>query len=79
MSLRDDISTFIKDAFLESSDAVPARTDSLFQGQILDSLAMTILIAHIEENYQIRIDAMDIVYENFDTVEKIAAYIESRT
>lgn len=73
-----DLVEFISDTLLEDPGSRPSVSESLFKSQLLDSLALTMLIAHVEEQYAIKVKSMDIVYENFDTVENISNYIDTR-
>ena len=69
---------FIVETLLDDPDAAPAFGDSLFKSQLLDSLALTMLVAHVEESHQIKVKPMDIVYENFDSIENMSNYVGSR-
>ena len=47
----------------------------LFSAGIIDSVNLIELITYVEDHYQIRVPAEDVTLENWDSVEKILAYI----
>jgi acyl carrier protein len=73
----DVILEFIRDELLEDDVDVDEDT-SLFRDQLLDSMNLTSLIAFLEQTFAIKIKAMDIVYENLDTVRHMLAFIERK-
>lgn len=50
----------------------------LFSSGALDSVAMLSLIALVEESAGIEIHAEDVTLDNFDSVERIVRFAESR-
>jgi acyl carrier protein len=71
------ILTFIRQELLDEDAQVDVDT-SLFRRQLLDSMSLTSLIAFLEDEFQVRIGAMEIVYENLDTVNSMVAFIERK-
>ena len=51
---------------------------SLFEGGVIDSFGVMELVARLEEVFQIAVPDEDMVPRKFETLEKIAAYIENR-
>ncbi|TNC49138.1 acyl carrier protein [Rubellimicrobium rubrum] len=51
---------------------------ALFSTGVLDSVAMLNLIGFVEENAKIEVRASDVTLENFDTAQRIEAYVTSR-
>ena len=51
---------------------------SLFRDQLLDSMSLTSLITFLEDEFDIRVGPMDIVFENLDTVNHMVAFIERK-
>jgi acyl carrier protein len=76
MSDADTILEFIRD---EAVDAPPGLTidadTSLFKDQLLDSMSLTNLITFLEDEFGIRVGAMDVVFENLDTVNHMLVFI----
>lgn len=52
--------------------------DSLLELGIVDSVKMLDLIAFIEDTFQIKVDEEDLYPENFDSINAIVDYIESK-
>lgn len=77
MSDADVILEFIHDELLEDDVDVDEDT-SLFRDQLLDSMNLTSLIVFLEQTFAIKIKAMDIVFENLDTVRHMLAFIERK-
>ncbi len=55
-----------------------AGDESLFDSGVLDSFALTDLVAKLEEEYGIRIPDGDLNPRKFETLDKIAEYVEER-
>jgi len=78
MSDAEKILEFIRD---EAVDVPPERIDadtSLFRDQLLDSMSLTNLITFLEDEFGIKVGAMDVVFENLDTVNHMLAFIERK-
>jgi acyl carrier protein len=48
----------------------------LFSSQLLNSMNLVELIVFLEETFDVKVKPMDIVFENFDTINLMLAYIE---
>jgi len=57
----------------------PAPGDSLFESGLLDSFSLADLVSALDKEFLIRIPDADLVPRKFDSVERIEAYVESRT
>ncbi len=53
-------------------------TDSLWQEKILDSISIVELVVELETEFNVSIPFNEIVEENFETVERIIRYLNSR-
>jgi D-alanine--poly(phosphoribitol) ligase subunit 2 len=58
--------------------APPDPDESLFDNGFLDSFVLTDLVLELENNFGVRIPDSEMNPRRFETVEKIAALIESR-
>ena len=67
------LSYFVKDAGLELKD----DTSFLEEG-IIDSTGVMELVAFIEETFSIRLEDEEIIPDNFDSVNKLFNYINSK-
>jgi len=79
-TIRDAVKAFVIENFLfgDTSQAI-ADTDSLIENGIIDSTGVLELVAFIEDRYGITIADADIVPANLDSLERIAAFIASKT
>jgi len=77
MTDQEKILEFIRDEADLETDEVDEST-SLFRDQLLDSMNLTALITFLEETFLIRVKPMDVVFENFDTVNHMLAYVERK-
>jgi len=78
MSDADKILEFIRDEAVDvPPDSIDADT-SLFRDQLLDSMSLTNLITFLEDEFGIKVGAMDVVFENLDTVNHMLAFIERK-
>jgi acyl carrier protein len=79
MSDADTILEFIRDEAVDLPPGTQIDADtSLFRDQLLDSMTLTSLITFLEDEFSIKIGAMDIVFENLDTVHHMLAFIERK-
>ena len=78
MSDADKIIEFIVDVTDLPGDIDLNADTSLFRACLLDSIDLTELIVFIEETFNIKVRPMDIVFENFDTVNNMLSYIARR-
>jgi acyl carrier protein len=73
MRVQDRVRQFIKDTFLV--DEV-GDDDSFLANGIIDSLGVMQLVTFIESEYGVGVADTDLVPENFDSVARVAAYVE---
>jgi acyl carrier protein len=79
MTDAEKILEFLSEEADDLPDGVVIDADtSLFRDQLLDSMSLTSLISFLEETFAIKVGAMDIVFENLDTVNHMIAYIERK-
>lgn len=62
---------------LDPSAEIAADTDLLLGG-LVDSLGVVRIVGWIEDELGIEIDPLDVVLDNFGTVDAMVAYIERR-
>ena len=77
--LRQRIQRFILENYLFTSDpGALAPNDSLLGRGIVDSTGMLEIIMFIEEQLGVTVADAEMVPENLDSVERIAAFVESK-
>lgn len=63
---------------MSKKNASPSPDESLFDSGLLDSFALTDLVAELEKQFGIRIPDADLNPRKFDSVERIEEYLTSR-
>ncbi len=53
-------------------------TDNLIESGIIDSLGIQILVSYLEKNFSVSIADEDLVPDNFETIEAIWSFINSK-
>ncbi len=75
----EKIREFIIQELMHGDDGAGVEDDeSLLERGILDSLGLLNLLAFLEQEYQVVIEDQDIVPENFETINAIAALVARR-
>lgn len=79
-NLRASLRTFISSSTLPLSN-IPsfADNDSFLEKGILDSTGVLEVVGHIEKEYGIRVEADEIIPDNLDSIDQLAAFIEKKT
>jgi acyl carrier protein len=78
-NVKEEIRQFILTEFLPGEkpsnllDDTPLRTSG-----ILDSVATLRLVSFLEEHYGIQVEAHEAGVENFDRIDSIAAFVQSK-
>lgn len=73
--LKTAIRRFVVDTFLFGSDDGVADNASFLANGIIDSTGVMELVAHLEKTYGIKIQDAELVPENLDSVDAIAAFL----
>lgn len=83
MSAQDLIGSLSQFIMTEVATAAPASAPGpdtpLIDSGIVDSLGLFKVIAHIEDEFKIKIAPEEILIENFATLNAIAGFIQSKT
>ena len=74
----DEIRRYIVDTFLFGESGTLTNVDSLRQRGVMDSTGVLELIAFLEERYGLTVADAELVAENFDSIDKIAAFVARR-
>ena len=73
-TLTAQIQSFLVDEFLFGEGTVEP-SDDLFETGVVDSLGFLRVLAFMERSLGVQVSMSEIVMENFNTVEKVAAYV----
>lgn len=79
MSTTDNVRAFIIENFLFGDTSQDLGDDiSLIEADLVDSTGILELVAFVEETYHIPVGDADIVPANFDSIGRIAAFVDAR-
>ena len=76
--IKSKVGKFIAVELLKSPDREIKADESLISGGMIDSFSLVDLALFIEENFNVRIDDTELNADTFDTLNELAALIESR-
>lgn len=76
MALVDEIRSFVVESFYASTEL--GDDASLLDTGTMDSTGVLELIAFIEQRYGVEVGDREIVPDNFDTIRRVAAYVERK-
>ena len=74
-----EVKQFIVDKFLfgQGGDTL-AGSDSFLARGIIDSTGVLELVAFLEDRYKIQIDDLELLPENLDSIDRVAAFVETK-
>jgi acyl carrier protein len=71
-ALEKDIRRFLTDQFIFGrSDEL--LSDQSLLGTLIDSTGTLVLVTYLQEHFEITVDDEDVVHDNLDSIEKMAA------
>jgi acyl carrier protein len=73
----DAIRSIITDEILNDPEIEIEADQDMLLSEILNSLSVTLLIARLENSCTVEIPPEDVTLENFGTLRRIAAYIQT--
>jgi acyl carrier protein len=77
--LNTKIRDFILEKFPLARKQQLKNSDGLLETGILDSLGILDLVHYIEQEFSIMVSDDELVPENFQTVDRIAAFVENKS
>lgn len=78
-TIQRDVKAFIVDRFLfgQGGDDL-GNDDSFLARSLLDSTAVLEMVAFLEETYAIQVEDQELVPDNLDSLNKIAAFVSRK-
>ncbi|HTO93626.1 MAG TPA: acyl carrier protein [Bacteroidota bacterium] len=76
--IRTKVHQFIRKNFLFDDKAQLGDDQSLLGSGVVDSTGILELISFLEETCRVKFEDSDLVADNFDTINKIAAFITTK-
>jgi acyl carrier protein len=78
--MKDQIRTYLMDnILLGSADQLVADNDSFLEKGIIDSTGILELVSYVEDEFDIEVADEELIPDNFDSIEKLAAYTQRKT
>jgi acyl carrier protein len=79
LSVEQEIRTFVIENFVyaEGADRF-SDDDSFLQNGLVDSMGIMTLVDFVSKTYAIRVEDEELVPDNWDSVNRIAAFVRSR-
>lgn len=68
----------IQELMVAGKDVSLSPDESLIESGIVDSLGILRLVAFIEENFSVVVDDLDVVPENFETINAMRSLVEGK-
>jgi acyl carrier protein len=75
MAFRDDLTRFIAERLLQDRNATVGPAESLLDRGAIDSVGLLHLITFLETTAGVRVPEVEMVPENFESVEAIEAFV----
>ena len=72
------VRTFLVDSFLLGDDDGFANDESLLDSGIVDSTGVMEVVSFLEESFAIAVDDDELVAENLDSVDRLAAFVQRK-
>jgi acyl carrier protein len=77
-SISHIVRQFVSQHFSQARTRSLTDQDPLLESGIVDSLGVLDIVSFIESEFAITVADEDLVHEHFGSIERIAAYIESK-
>lgn len=79
MEIENKIKSYIAQNLLFSGDEFKYSNDvSFLEEGIVDSLGVMELVSFVEDHFGVTVDDQEITPDNFDSVSKLAAYVQGK-
>ena len=79
MEIEHQIKTYIAQNLIFSGDEFKYPEDASFLEEgIVDSLGVMELVSFVEDHFGVKVDDQEITPDNFDSVNKLSAYVQRK-
>ncbi len=75
---REKVREFLFEKFPACGKNELKDNESLIETGIVDSMGMLELVVFVESDFGVEVDEMDLVPENFESVEALSKFVESK-
>ncbi len=77
-AIQKEIKEFIRQNFIFDTNTKLSDDESLLGSGIIDSTGILELIGFLEQNYNLEFKENELTGDNFDTISKITAFLQSK-
>jgi acyl carrier protein len=77
-ALKTELRQFVVTNFLFGAEEGPADDASFLEEGIIDSTGVLELVAHLQQRYGIRVEDDEIIPDNLDSIEALAAFVRRK-
>lgn len=75
----EEVRKFIVDNVYNGRAADDLKNDtSLIRSRLIDSIIALKMVSHLENIFNVEFEAQDVTEENLDTIDRIAAFVNSK-
>jgi acyl carrier protein len=78
-NINTDVREFILKKFPLARKRQVRDSDALLEGGLLDSQGVLEVVAFIEQRFSINVEDEELTPENFQNIDRIAAFVQSKT
>ena len=78
LQIQDTVREFIRKNFVFDPNTSFTDDESLLGTGVIDSTGILELIGFLEEKYRLQFEDNELIGENFDTVQKITAFLSGK-
>ena len=78
MTIEEKIRSFIVDNFLFGEESWLRNDGSFLEGGIIDSTGIMQLVAFVEQEFAIAVEDQELIPENLDSIDKVAAFVAKK-
>ncbi len=73
-NLQEELFTYVKENTFKETESLTSAT-MLFVEGVFDSMGFVLLLDFLEEKYQVVADDSELIEENFESIDAIAAFV----
>ena len=78
--LKTELRRYITENFLFGQDDTALTDDASFlEKGLIDSTGVLEIVAHLEQEYRVSVEDEELIPQNFDSLNSLAAYVSRKT
>jgi acyl carrier protein len=77
-SIEETVRSFVVEHFLFGDGDIVKGDTSFLEERIIDSMGILELVMFLEQTYSVKVDDSELLPQNFDTLDNIVMYLETK-